>query len=603
MEVQCCSLTSIRPKMLYGLGVEYNTDTAVDVVGGAQMTLSNAQAVIDLLTNTVVSSANWKPTVSFTNPVFVTGSNVLLTPIMRTSINMQISIFGIKLLSPSITSETVVGIDTTYSFTGGVCPAKNLAVNTYVSSKNSLFFGNGGPRDLSTLTQTNKVQCLDVPSSQPAPEDIVALSKDGQAFCTSYLKYTAPTSVQWDTATVTVPSTSIQTATTTVIGTPIVYEQTSYVSSLYHTRTVASSTSYVYTVGTASIEQKYLKRRGEIAPPTPTPAPTATEEPEFEPTVFTSIHDGIFQPDKGLWIPPPAPGPGPVGNASVTVSFSASNFSATALRRRQAVPQPSIVVGWPASKISYACKQVATGTATTTYTATRTSTSGVVVKTVTATANVNGPVSTSTIVSTSSEYWGYKETTTAGVVTVTTASSCPLQTQAACFQLTGHGRPHIEGRLLRYYKDWGMWSFAESVAGTAFYLSCDGTLTMLNEGSRLILAQEKAQVTLGGWVTFVKTDYAEANPSTVQHAKCTRDEVTKKLECELWGLNTMAVSDPYRFVQSWYADPWWPEWQFFPAWGPATTPGGWPLYGQTVYNPIWLTYEDVECPCDFNTSY
>lgn len=95
-----------------------------------------------------------------------------------------------------------------------------------------------------------------------------------------------------------------------------------------------------------------------------------------------------------------------------------------------------------------------------------------------------------------------------------------------------------------------MWTFAENVLGTAFYLSCDGTLPMLNEGSRLILAQEKQQVSLGNWVNFVKTDYAEANPSTVQHAKCTRDEVTENLECELWGFNTMAVSDLYRFVQS-----------------------------------------------------
>jgi hypothetical protein len=593
--------------MLYGLGVEYKTDSAIDVVGGAKMTLTNANVVINLLTNTVVSTANWQPSVSFQNPAFVTGSNVLLTPIMRTSILTEVSIFGIKLQSPSITSETVVGIDTSYSYTAGSCPAKNLQVNTYVSSKNSLFFGSSTvARDLSTLKQPNKLLCLDVPSSQPAPEDIEALRDTGAAFCTSYISYTPPTSVSWDTSSVTVPSTVLQTDTTTITDTPIIYEYTSFIQTLHNTRFHASSTQYVYTEGTASIEAKYLKRRGEIATATPTltAGPTETEASiEFEPTEFLTVHNGIYQPAKGLWVPPKAPGLGLVGSFMTTAAVS--NHSTTAAHiplRRRAVDAPAVISDWPASKISYACKQVATGTATTTYTTTRTSTSGVVTKTVTATANVDGPLSTSTVVSTSSEYWGFTEITTDGIATVTTAASCPLQTQASCFQLTGHGVPHIEGRLMGYNKDWGFWSFAGNLLGTTFYLSCDGTLTMLNEGSRLIFASEQSSAQLGNWVSFVKTDYAEAHPDTVQHAKCSLDEVTKKLNCELWGLSTFGVWEvPYRFVQSWYADPWWPEYHFYPSWGPVSITLGWPLYRDMYIAPIWLTYEDVECPCDFKT--
>jgi hypothetical protein len=126
------------------------------------------------------------------------------------------------------------------------------------------------------------------------------------------------------------------------------------------------------------------------------------------------------------------------------------------------VSTPSIVADWPATKISYACKQVATGTVTTTYTATSTVTSGFATLTVTVTANINDPLSTNTVVSTSTAYMGYVATTVPSVATVTRGASCPLQTQATCFEVTAYGRPHIEGNKLRYYKDNGMFSFLES---------------------------------------------------------------------------------------------------------------------------------------------
>jgi hypothetical protein len=129
---------------------------------------------------------------------------------------------------------------------------------------------------------------------------------------------------------------------------------------------------------------------------------------------------------------------------------------------------------------------------------------------------------------------------------------------------------------------------------------------MLNEGSRLILANSQDQATHGDWVKFVTTAYAEANANTVEYGKCiktpgsgqSRSLKVGELSCGLFGENTFAVSDPYIFVESWYADPYWPEWQWYPAWGLAENPGGWPLYGTTVYYPIRLEYQDVVCPCD-----
>ena len=168
-------------------------------------------------------------------------------------------------------------------------------------------------------------------------------------------------------------------------------------------------------------------------------------------------------------------------------------------------------------------------------------------------------------VSTSTAYMGYVAATVPGVVTVTRGASCPLQTQATCFEVTVHGRPHDEGKKMRYYKNNGMFSFLDSALGTVFYANYDGTLTMLNEGSRLILANSQDQVTHGGWVRFVTTAYAEANPGTVEYGKCTKTPGSGQsksgleigeLSCTLFGENTFAVRDPFVFVQNWYADPW-----------------------------------------------
>jgi hypothetical protein len=76
---------------------------------------------------------------------------------------------------------------------------------------------------------------------------------------------------------------------------------------------------------------------------------------------------------------------------------------------------------WPASKISYACSQIATGKTTVISTVTSTTTSGSNVTTQTVTANAQGPVSTVTSMRTAQVYGGFS---------TTTEYTCPRQTQA-----------------------------------------------------------------------------------------------------------------------------------------------------------------------------
>jgi hypothetical protein len=146
------NIFTIAPKMLYRIGADYKTDFAVDINAGAQST-------IDILTDTVTDSKNWQPAVSFTNPVFSSGSNVYLAPLIRTAISMKVQIFGITFSSTVLTSSTVVGMETEYQFTEGSCPAGNLAVDSYISSKNSLYFGYGTPKDLGTVGAYQSRSC------------------------------------------------------------------------------------------------------------------------------------------------------------------------------------------------------------------------------------------------------------------------------------------------------------------------------------------------------------------------------------------------------------------------------------------------------------
>jgi hypothetical protein len=85
--------------------------------------------------------------------------------------------------------------------------------------------------------------CLNVPSSQPFPEDMSELRLSGQEFCTSYVSYKAPTSAAWATATITTAATTMATETDYITNTPVINEYHSTTISVYRTNTFSESTS------------------------------------------------------------------------------------------------------------------------------------------------------------------------------------------------------------------------------------------------------------------------------------------------------------------------------------------------------------------------
>jgi hypothetical protein len=54
--------------------------------------------------------------VSLTTPSFETGETVSIIPYMRWLAQLNVDIYGMVRISPSITSQTVVGIDSAYLY-------------------------------------------------------------------------------------------------------------------------------------------------------------------------------------------------------------------------------------------------------------------------------------------------------------------------------------------------------------------------------------------------------------------------------------------------------------------------------------------------------
>ena len=504
--------------------------------GGAQFSLKNAAVTMDMLTGNILSQQNWAPQITFSNPLFTTGTNIQMTPYMRWAVNLAVGIYGQVALSPTITSETVVGLGSTYSFAAqGSCPANNLLVTSYVSTKNRVSTGRGTVKVLHSNQQYNAPKCFNVPSNQPAPSEVSALSVSGQEYCTSYLGYKAPTVYQWSTATTTVPSISTAYTTTTVTSTPIITVYPTTTTTRYFTYTSTTSTVWVSATTAVSFLQKNMKR---------------------------DLVDGL------VVLPP------------VTESMTGSaptptpESSSPALRFNRRAVVPDVVNGWPASKISYACSQVATGKITVTSTATSTTTSGTTVFTQTQTANAQGPLSTITSVRTSSIYGGWTTVTAPGPTTVT-KYSCPLQTQVStCLKLQVHGPPHVDKLYLGYSPGLGNPTFSPANKYQAFYLSCNGTLE----------AFTKPDVWPVGGMPNQRYFFA-IGPSWTP-AVCVKDTAAKSLDCKLPG-----DPSPMMILPASYA--------LTGAGGQLDTRVYSPLFGTNTRDaePIGLTYEEVECPC------
>ena len=541
---------------MYGIGINYQTDSAVDTSGGAQFTLNNAVASMNLLTGDVTKQTNWNPSISFTNPAFTTGSSIELQPYMRWGVNLEVSIYGQVALSPYIASQTIVGMDSQYAFEAqGSCPANNLAVTSYVSTKNTISNGMGISKSLYTNQQFNSEKCYDVPSNQPAPSDIASLSSVGQAFCTSYINYKASTALYFSTSTTTVPSTvGTVDHTFTITSTPIITIYPTSTIEFWYTATAASSTVWISATNSASLRADLVKRNAIAA---------QTSAPEVN----------KWQEEQGMFVAEP------VRSLNATAPTLAKYDGVV---RRAATP--ALVSDWPASKISYACSQIATGSTTVTSTVTATATSGAVTATRTVTANEQGPLSTVTQVFTTYAFQGFTTTTTAGTRTSTTYS-CPLQTEvSSCITITGHGPQHIDGQLLRYASMYTGPSFSPNYGGYIWYLSCNGTLEALTTPNTMALS---GYPSAGAWVSMNWDWYIDR--ANLPLMTCTKDPSTKALNCNQGGWTEMWVLPPtYINYFSWDFDDRVAE----PYWGPDSYTEG------NRGSAISFTYDEVECPCD-----
>ncbi|KAK4149473.1 hypothetical protein C8A00DRAFT_37924 [Chaetomidium leptoderma] len=485
----------ISPTVLYGIGIDFSTDSTVDVIGGATFSWTDAAAPINIMSRSLVSQRNWQPSVSLTTPSFKTGATVSIKPYMRWLIKLSVDIYGMVKISPSITSG---------------CPANSLKVNTYLNTANTVSFGDGTGAALYSGQAGSTNQCFTVPGLLPSAEEVQSLKAVGGAYCTSYIKYVSPVTVVYSTSTSTVPS------TTTSFSTIDVYSTTT-VSAVITTVTAAGKTPNF----------AYLNWKRDIAESTATPAPTPTAAP------------------------------------------------AGSLEKRQAVAQPSMLAGWDATKISFACKQVATGTSTMSYTTTTTVTSGVVTATAVLTVNKNGPLVTETYMQTMGRFMGATTETVEGTATKTV---CPTPQATSCFKL----QPDVAD----YEYD-------------TFYLSANGRLMGYTaEGTTFFLGKSFPWVWNGyyGEVYFMDASSGGAGAEVATCWKDT-DPCSKGFQCKATSpaeILGMSIQEPvYEYYDEWSFDfSGWSSNSFRPAWGLVTD--GLPYY---VWVPITFTYEDVPCPC------
>lgn len=108
--------------MIYGIGVNWETDKAMDVKGGAKMTLSGAATDIDIVNGRASGARNWQPSGEITYPSLPSGqaARLVFNPFLRTTIRMSVQIFGRSIQNiAALTTQTNIGFD-----------AQRLATNT-----------------------------------------------------------------------------------------------------------------------------------------------------------------------------------------------------------------------------------------------------------------------------------------------------------------------------------------------------------------------------------------------------------------------------------------------------------------------------------------
>ncbi|KAJ9667640.1 hypothetical protein H2201_002175 [Coniosporium apollinis] len=155
------NIFSISPKIIDTLGIDYETDSAVNVVGGASMKLNNAAVRLDMKAKTASDIVNWQPQSNLTYPLFKSASKVRLTSFMRTSIDLSISVLNAQLQDlATLTSETVFDARTLDLLIAGREPTKvsyaclQIATGTVTASVYGSTSTTYSGVSTSTVTQT-----------------------------------------------------------------------------------------------------------------------------------------------------------------------------------------------------------------------------------------------------------------------------------------------------------------------------------------------------------------------------------------------------------------------------------------------------------------
>lgn len=106
-------VVTVSPKFLYGLGLTYDTSTAIDVQAGAVISLSGAAADLDIKETSATNPRNWQGSAQVTYPKLTQPGRVVLSPYIKTDLQLSLTIFGQYLENAAVlTTQTNMGFDT-----------------------------------------------------------------------------------------------------------------------------------------------------------------------------------------------------------------------------------------------------------------------------------------------------------------------------------------------------------------------------------------------------------------------------------------------------------------------------------------------------------
>ncbi|PSK55733.1 hypothetical protein B9Z65_4611 [Elsinoe australis] len=529
---------SIEPTVIFSLGAEVSTTAAVNIEVGARMEWEEASASLDLTNRAVSDIKGWQPKLDVTFPTFSLRGGVKVYPFIRRLYEIKFSILGSELSdTATFTSQTAIGFDAeTLDESKGLCSMDDMRLLSYVSNKQNVVFGNRAIQTLNERSVAQPEKCYKVPSNKPTAEEIQTLRSVGQEFCTSYIAYDPPVVGVYTTGIISTVTTTEERTTVEIQTSPTVF--TTYPVTIDIFRTISTVTTTTdAAAGTITLDAQYQKRGLDL--PAATTAAASQDHPRA-PMVTTSAASTAEPLDK------------------------------------RDIATPDLVATWAQSKIFFACSQVATGSTTVTFTtAYQTQYTSTATSTNTFYTMVNGGIITKRVYTTLSA-WNTIPTYTS---TRTLDASCPLQTQASCFNIKGAGVPRVAGRALGLANEVAQASF--NAPATAFYLACDGSLISLPDHRTLSISS--------GLLDFVSHE-ATTQGSRI---KCEKVTASKELKCTnpaggdviyVWDPESSYLNETF-FQVTPLIDP--------RLWTPSFAAGS----PSSEYHPVTLTYEPVTCPC------